>query len=136
MKYDCSKTQDCIHEFHRLCDSHSAGCDNSCPFIGADEICGFDIFESEDNIALLQKWSDEHPEPPKLTRAEHDFLASFMYPEELFIRKGGYTMQLDTAYAVGYANTTIPLRKDMFPFIKESDNWAAEDLLLLEVKDE
>lgn len=133
MKYDCTKTIDCIHEYHRLCcDFHSAGCENDCPFCDMGN-CGLDFFD-EDKIALLQKWSDEHPEKPKLTKEEHDFLASFMYPEELFIRKGGVTMQLDTHYSDNYSNATIPLKKRLFQFIDENKDWTVEELLKLEVE--
>ena len=135
MKYDCTKTQDCIHEYHRLCDSYPAGCESSCPFIGANDICGLHIFENEAFIASLQKWSDENPEMPKLTQEEHDFLASFMFPDELGIRKGGVTMQLDTHYSECYSNATIPLRKDMFQFIDEDKDWTVEELLKLEVEE-
>ena len=133
-KYDCSKVKDCIHEYHRLCDSYPAGCESDCPFIGVEEICGFDIFENEDAIAVLQKWSDEHPEMPKLTQEEHDFLTLFMFPDELSIRKGGVTMQLDTHYEGYYDDATIPLKKHLFQFIDEDKDWTVEELLKLEVE--
>lgn len=128
MKYDCTKTRDCIHEYHRVCDSHPAGCEISCPLIGADEICGFDIFENEDNIALLQKWSDEHPEIPKLTREEYAFLQAFKVTADKQIeRKIGHLFLV-----MGY--TTMEIWPTMFSFIKEGETWFLGDLLKLEVE--
>lgn len=133
MKYDCSKTLDCIHEYNRLCrDLHSSGCENDCPLHEYDNCC-FEYLDAA-GIALLQKWSDEHPEALKLTKEEYDFLASFMFPDELSIRKGGITMQLDTHYE-GYPNATIPLKKNMFQFIEEGKDWTVEELLKLEVEE-
>ena len=68
-KYDCSKTVDYAHEFTRMCD---AGCE-ACPLrkgplhkVG----CGLRKL-TEKTIAIVQKWSDEHPEVPKLTKKEN-----------------------------------------------------------------
>lgn len=132
MKYDCTKTLDYMHELNRLCDDqYPKGCAKVCPLAyGCNNKGDF----KPDYVDIVQKWSDSHPEKPKLTKEEYDFLASFMYPEELSIRKGGFTMQLDTAYAVGYPDATIPLRKDMFHFI-EDKVWSVTDLLKLEVKE-
>lgn len=134
MKYDCYKTRDCIHEYRRLCDSHSAGCETDCPFIGADEICGFDIFESEDNIALLQKWSDEHPEPPKLTRKERDFLDCFG-PADKYIRRQYGVLSIiwyDPMITIGAME--IPIDVTMFKCVEKGQKWSFEDLLKLEVE--
>ena len=127
MKYDCNKTLDFSHEYNRLC--HSFDCEE-CPM---HTRCADVSDITEEHIAIVQKWSDEHPESPKLTKAEHDFLASFMFPDELAIRKGGVTMQLDTHYE-GYSNATIPLKKNMFQFIDEDKEWTVEELLKLEVE--
>ena len=131
MKYDCTKTLDYHHEKERLCASFDCGYEHSCPLTDTD--CN-DV--TEEHIRIVQKWSDEHPEPPKLTKAEHGFLTSFMFPDELAIRKGGVTMQLDTHYSEAYSNATIPLKKNMFQFIDEDKEWTVEELLKLEVEDE
>lgn len=131
MKYDCNKTLDFSHEYNRLCHCYSC-CSKECPLCTRCPDMG-DI--TAEHIAIVQKWSDEHPEAPKLTKAEHDFLASFMFPVELAIRKGGVTMQLDTHYSEGYSNATIPLKRNMFRFIDEDKDWTVEELLKLEVEE-
>lgn len=129
MKYDCTKTRDCLHEYHRLCDSYPAGCESGCPFIEEYELCGFDIFESEYNISLLQKWSDEHPEIPKLTREEYAFLQAFKVTADKHIeRKIGHLFLV-----VGYSS--MELWPSMFPFIKEGETWFLGDLLKLEAEE-
>lgn len=136
MKYDCTKTRDCIHEYHRLCDSHPAGCDNDCPLIGADEICGFDIFESEDVIALLQKWSDEHPEKPKLTKRDYSFLNCFS-PVDKYIRRQYGVLSIiwyDPMITIGAME--IPIDATMFKCVEKGQKWSFEDLLKMEVEDD
>lgn len=132
-KYDCSKTIDFSHETARMCHGFKY-CEDGCPLRSLDHPCGL-AYTTQETIDVVQRWSDDHPEPPKLTREEHDFLASFMYPEELSIRKGGFTMQLDTHYKKGYQDATIPLRKDMFHFIEDDKVWTVEELLKLEVEE-
>ena len=61
-KYDCNKTLDYAHEFKRMCFGKSCQRDN-CPFLGKS--CSPDSITDE-HIQILQKWSDEHPEPPKI----------------------------------------------------------------------
>lgn len=130
MKYDCTKTRDCIHEFRRLCDSYPAGCESSCPFFEIDETCGFDIFKSEAAIASLQKWSDEHPEKPKLTPEEAAFLRTFKVAKYKYIAR--YDERL---FFVLEHDMLVELWPTMFPFIKDGNPWAMEDLLKLEVEE-
>lgn len=132
MKYDCSITKDFIHEARRMCAS-IPNCE-ICTMYKRVEACNLPGMNDE-MVEKIQKWSDEHPEMPKLTQEEHDFLASFMYPEELFIRKGEVTMQLDTHYSDNYSNATIPLKKRLFRFIDEDKDWTVEELLKLEVEE-
>ena len=124
-RYDCSKTQDCIHEYHRLCDSHPVGCESDCPFIGVEEICGFDIFENEDAIAVLQKWSDEHPEAPTITKEERVFLEAFKIPHGKIIKRTSAGLFLYFGWL------DIQLWGNLFPFIEEGQTWSIEDLLKL-----
>lgn len=59
---DCTKTAEFIRELVRMCDSNDA-C-SSCPLHDAKHgACGGTPTESlsEDAIAIVQKWSDEHP---------------------------------------------------------------------------
>jgi len=64
-KYDCTKTLDYAHEYRRMC---SSTCCDVCPL----SVLDYCIMEgvTEEHIAILQKWSDEHPEEPKLTSKE------------------------------------------------------------------
>lgn len=130
-KYDCTRTLDYVHERSRLCKSYT-GCEE-CP-LSPGRCANFT--PTEEHIAIVQQWSDTHPEMPKLTREEHDFLASFMFPDKLIVRKGEVTMQLDTDYSMEYPNATIPLKKSMFQFIEYNENWTVERLLKLEVQDD
>lgn len=131
MKYDCSKTRDCIHEYHRLCDSHPAGCENDCPFCGVSEICGFDIFESEDKIALLQKWSDEHPEPPKIRKEDLAFIKAFKIRDSKYVERHHGRL---TVVAM-YGSQEFEIWPDMFPFIEEGQSASFIDLLRMEVEE-
>ena len=72
-KYDCSKVLDFKHEKGRMCEM-TDGCDNCC--LGhvqklrealCELRCDWISAITENEIAALQKWSDEHPEK---TRAE------------------------------------------------------------------
>ena len=136
MKYDCYKTLDLIHEYRRLCDFHSDGCENDCPFIGMGN-CDLDFFD-EDKIALLQKWSDEHPEDvPKLTRKERNFVASFCTLDVSIMRHSGirlFVTQHPPVYSLADIRA-IPIDPNMFPFIHDGEVWGLEKLLRLEVEE-
>lgn len=132
MKYDCTKTQDCIHEYRRLCDSHSAGCENDCPFCGMDN-CHLDSFD-EDMIALLQKWSDEHLEKPKLTKREYEFLSAFSDIEGKAIVRFFDSCLYVRQYSSVRINS-ISIDPSMFPFISEGEEWYFDKLLGLEVEE-
>lgn len=58
-KYDCNKTLDYIHERKRMCASFLV-CINSCPLAPLHS-CGFSG-TTQEHIAIVQGWSDEHPE--------------------------------------------------------------------------
>ena len=126
MKYDCTKTLDFIHEFYRLCGLHPSGCENDCPFCGDN--CHLDSFD-EDKIALLQKWSDEHPEDvPKITIEEWDFLESFKDKSLLIARYG-------SGLRLMHGGSWIDLRGMMFSFIHINQPWTIGELLKLEVEE-
>lgn len=124
MKYDCTKTLDFSHEYDRLC--HSFDCDE-CPMhtrcADASEI-------TEEHIAIVQKWSDEHPETLKITREEYAFLQAFKVTADKHIeRRHGHLFLV-----MGYSS--MELWPSMFPFIKEGETWFLGDLLKLEVRDD
>ena len=61
MKYDCSKTLDYGHEKKRMCGTYRTcldACLEGCPLKTVG--CEGDITQGK--IAIVQKWSDEHPE--------------------------------------------------------------------------
>lgn len=132
MKYDCNKTLDCIHEFNRLChDLHASGCESDCPFFEMD-YCGFDLLD-ENKIALLQKWSDDHPEKPKLTKREYEFLKTFLVSMEKAVVRGKLKKDLyihDTKYDTHYT-----IDPTMFSFIQEEEQMTFNELLKLEVEE-
>lgn len=133
MKYDCSITKDFIHEARRMCAS-MPNCEICTMYKQmSEDACNLPGMNDE-MVEKIQEWSDNHPEMPKLTQEEHDFLTLFMFPDELTIRKGGVTMQLDTHYSENYSNATIPLKKYLFQFIDEDKDWTVEELLKLEVE--
>lgn len=127
--YDCSKTIDCIHEFRRRCDS--IGCNYACPFWGTDN-CNLESFD-EDEIALLQKWSDEHPEQLKLSKREKEFLTTFSCIEGKLIERtveGLWVVFVNQNNLVRYR-----IDDNMFPFISEGEKWYFNKLLGLEVEE-
>lgn len=126
MKYDCYKTLDLIHEYRRVCDFYSGGCKNGCPFYGMNS-CDLEFFD-EDKIALLQKWSDEHPEEPKITIEERNFLEAFKN-EGLLIARYGSGLRLT------YGGSWADLRGTMFSFIHINQPWTIGNLLMLEVEE-
>jgi len=133
-KYDCSKALDLIHEYRRLCDSHPAGCDNDCPLCGMD-YCNLYSFD-EDKIALLQKWSDENPEPPKLTRKERDFLNCFNPVNKYIKRQCGVLVVTWKDPTITLNAMEIPIDATMFQFVEKGQKWSFDDLLKLEVADD
>ena len=133
MKYDCTKTLDFIHEYYRLCGLHPSGCDNDCPLCGMDN-CHLDSF-NEDKIALLQKWSDEHPEMPKLTKRDYSFLNCFS-PVDKYIRRQYGVLSIiwyDPMITTGAMEITIDAT--MFKCVEKGQKWSFEDLLKLEVEE-
>lgn len=63
-KYDCTKTLDYVHEFHRMCNTVNPSGDLSkCDNCSLDsETCYVVEDISEERVMLIQDWSDEHPE--------------------------------------------------------------------------
>ena len=124
-KYDCSKTLDFVHEFTRMCDG---GC-RACPLLYRKECTLRKV--TEKTIAIVQKWSDEHPEKPKLTKKEKAFLDSFEFLDNKEIQKFG-----DKACVTFEVKgcPLIALTEDMFQFVEGS--MSLKKLAELEVEDE
>ena len=124
-KYDCSKTLDFVHEFTRMCDG---GC-RACPLLYRKECTLRKV--TEKTIAIVQKWSDEHPEKPKLTKKEKAFLDSFAYLEGKSVQNCGGIVYL---MLDGVHPKTVTLAEGMFRFAKT--RMSLDELAELEVEDE
>jgi len=66
MKIDCSKTVNYVNEKNRMCDHFASNC-LGCPFGHKNNDTGQGCVNFEANypdkaVALLQKWSDAHPQ--------------------------------------------------------------------------
>lgn len=59
---DCTKTVDFLREWKRMCKNHNC---NDCPLGNKKHVstlCRWYVIDECDNaIAIVQKWSDEHP---------------------------------------------------------------------------
>lgn len=78
-KYDCEKTRDFIHEWKRYSLSRDGRKD-------VQENTPVNTWD-DDAIERIQKWSDEHPEAPKLTPEERAFVAAFKIKESKRIER-------------------------------------------------
>lgn len=123
-KYDCSRTLDYVHERDRMCRHNK--CDESCPLVRRSDECNPGAITQE-HIDIVQRWSDEHPEP-KLTREEYAFLQAFRLTIDKHIKREAGCVRLMVI------NTTPGLRPSMFRFITEGETWSLGDLLKLEVE--
>ena len=130
-KYDCSKTADLIHEYRRLCDDNITCM--SCPIFKQDEWltrCHLeDLGDAE--LKMIQKWSDEHPEKPKLKREEYIFIKMFGNDKQYHIFRTG-----DGTLVVNTSTVGLEMSKWNFQFIKTGESWSFEELLKLEVEDD
>lgn len=127
MKYDCNKTLDCMHELDRMCDTYNE-CQVGCPLLG--RFCNPRNLEQED-IDLIQKWSDENPEAPKIRKRELDFIAMFKWCEDKRIERGtqGYLfLAFDEKNKYSLCNS-------WFSFIGKGESMTFKELLELEVEE-
>lgn len=131
-KYDCNKTLDYIHELARMCHSFP-GCKDDCPL---RPICyGFTHTQltTQEHVNIVQKWSDEHPEQPKLTERDYSFLNCFS-PVDKYIRRQYGVLSIiwyDPMITIGAME--IPIDVTMFKCVEKGQKWSFEDLLKLEV---
>ena len=127
MKYDCSKTKDFIHEARRMC--KSAKWCKDCP-LGSSDSCSFDIMENN-TPEVVQKWSDEHPEPVTLTPEDRIFVDAFLRGETKGIRRRNGRLYLVNLYG----DVEFEIRKDMFRMIGDGEHELLENLAKLEVEE-
>lgn len=124
MKYDCSKTLDYAHEYKRMCNSYiGANTCRPCPM--AKMNCRYAESATKEHIDIVQKWSDEHPEKPKLTKEERAFIEAFFDKDKKYIECNTFK----------YGPWAFALRKDMFGFINDDEKWTFNELLELEVEE-
>lgn len=132
MKYDCNKTLDCIHELLRICDYYNECYDRcaECPL--RDSNCEWPELTQTD-IDILQKWSDEHLEQSKLTKADKTLMDMCYYND-------GRAWSIERSYYGLYVACVgtgkIPIEPHMFKMVGVGDKKTFDDLLKLEVEDE
>ena len=123
-KYDCTLALDYAHERDRMCATMDNECEN-CPFwiFNCDDI-------TKDQINILQEWSDSHPEMPRITIEEQNFLEAFKDDLYIIARLG------DRLTLSGWAHGgSLDLYNNMFPFITSDRYWTIRELLKLEVEE-
>ena len=122
-KYDCTLALDYAHERDRMCIAMNNDCEH-CPFwnFNCDDI-------TEGQINVLQRWSDAHPEAPRITIEEQNFLEAFAEENLIISRQGNYL----TLSGWGYGS--VKLYNTMFPFITDERYWTISELLKLEVEE-
>lgn len=129
-KYDCNNIMDYGHEFRRLCDSYPSCSDNGrCPLIG--RYCNSLGRITQEEIDILQKWSDENPEAPKIRKRELDFITMFKWCEDKRVERGtqGYLfLAFDEKNKYSLCNS-------WFSFIGKGESMTFEELLKLEVEE-
>ena len=128
-KYDCSKVLDCVHELRRLCDDNgNKNCEDGCPLHG--HYCSpWSLTQTE--IDILQKWSDEHPETPKIKKRELDFIAMFETVGNKRILRDVYGNLYFEVF-----DEYIKLQDAWFDCIGSGESMTFEELLKLEVEGE
>ena len=124
-KYDCSKFLDLKHEKRRLCASYNT-CSDGCPLKNYN--CPIDAIGQEE-IDILQKWSDENPEASKLTKKDIAFLECFMGTVDRRISRD------DCRAFYEHNGVSNMLSSDMFKVIEPNTTMTFDELLELEVEE-
>jgi len=132
MKRDCFKTLDYVHEFDRLCATHT-NC-RECPFVTLDTSCGSVREITQEAIDILQRWSDEHPEP-KLTERDYSFLGCFNPTNKYIKRQCGVLTVIWKDPTITLNAMEIPIDATMFQFVEKGQKWSFDDLRKLEVEE-
>ena len=135
MKYDCTKTLDYDHEVNRMCKTIPTSPIGKCPNCPLANIGGCSPASGliQRTIDIVQKWSDEHPEKPKLTKKEHEFLATFLISIDKAVVRGKLMQDLyihDTRH-----DAYCAIDPTMFSFIQEEERMTFDELLKLEVEE-
>lgn len=125
-KYDCNKTLEYAHELNRMCEAYEM-CDG-CP-LSTMTNCN-DAMNPSKKIGIVQKWSDEHPEPSKLSKREFDFLMMFKWVDEKWIERtpNGHLRFVTK-------NEHCYLCDAWFSFIGKGESMTFRELLKLEVEE-
>lgn len=128
-KYDCNKTIDFIHELNRACKMYKR-CDLGCPL--KEHSCTTMGGITQESIDALQKWSDENPEAPKLSKRDRAFLEAFdMRGVDRTIRKDC----LGNVYYV-YGGIGSRLASGMFESLEADTTMTFEELLNMDTEEE
>lgn len=127
MKYDCNKTLDCVHELRRICTVYTK-CEG-CPLKNID--CAFVRDITQEHVNIVQKWSDEHPEPPKIRKEDLAFIKAFKIRDSKYIERHQGHLRVVTMYG----SQEFEIWPDMFPFIEEGQNASFIDMLRMEVEE-
>ena len=125
-KYDCNKTLNCMHELDRVCSRYES-CDEGCPLFGRN--CSPKAM-TQTEIDILQRWSDENPEAPKLTKKDRMFLESFAIGINRRILK-----DVDNNVFYHFDGTYSKLSDDMFKALEPNTRMTFDELLNLEVEE-
>ena len=119
-KYDCEKTRDFIHEWARYTTVATMRTD----------LKPIEPWE-KDAIERIQKWSDENPEPPKLTPEERAFVAAFKVKDSKRIER-----RHGKVYVVSmYGAQEFEIWPSLFKFIEEGEHVPLTELMQLEVEE-
>ena len=145
-KFDCTKTQDFIHEFNRMCNSYTNLSNTPCVNCPVREECNDSDQFKLSEITKVQQWSDAHPCMPTLTHDEFTFLNSFIWPDNKYIYRSFPSQDQSIGLYVEFRaedSTKDPtvistpykvkIDFDMFSFIEFGECISFEDLLELEV---
>lgn len=109
-----------------MCDSYNE-CYDGCPLFG--RFCNPKNLEQED-IDIIQKWSDEHPKAPKLTKKDRMFLECFGGGGSRMINKDN---EGNVFYY--YEGVSSMLAPDMFKSLEPKQGMTFVELLELEVEE-
>lgn len=130
MKYDCNRTMEYAHEMKRMCRSYPT-C-TSCPIRGMSYF-SFQVppRPTQEIINIVQMWSDEHPETPKLTQKEKAFIGAFVAHGDKRIERSSAGL-----YIMNILGNETHISPDMFTFIGEGESMTFSSLYKLEVESE
>ena len=130
-KYDCTKTLDYSHELKRMCEVHTK-CEG-CPFKNLKG-CAFVEAITQKHMDIVQKWSDEHPEP-KLTERDYSFLDCFNPTNKYIKRQCGVLTVIWHDPTLTINQMEISIDATMFKFVEQGQKWSFDDLRKLEVEE-